>query len=42
MTVSLTVYETVACQDHLDTVFNKGQDVSLCESIHRPNNCFRS
>ena len=23
------------CQDRLDPVFNKSQNVSLCESIHR-------
>ena len=28
-------------QDRLDPVFNKGQDVSLCESVHRTSTCFR-
>ena len=28
-------------QDHLDPVFNKGQDVTLCESVHRTSTCFR-
>ena len=32
---------SVSCQDHLDPVFNKGQDVSLCESVHRTGTCFR-
>ena len=26
------------CQGRLDLVFNKGQDVSLCDSIHRTSN----
>ena len=28
-------------QDYLDLVFNKGQDVSLCEFVHRISTCFR-
>ena len=30
---------SVTSQDHLDPVFNKGQDVSLCESVHRTSTC---
>ena len=29
------------CQDRLDPVYNKGQDVTLCESVHRTSSCFR-
>ena len=28
-------------QDRLDPVLNKGQDVTLCEFVHRTSNCFR-
>ena len=28
-------------QDRLDPVFNKGQNVSLCEFVHRTSTCFR-
>ena len=28
-------------QDRLDPVFSKGQDVTLCESVHRTITCFR-
>ena len=32
---------TAFSQDHLDPVFNEGQDVSQCESVHRTSTCFR-
>ena len=34
------MYSQIACQDGLDPVFSKGQDVSILESIHRTSNCF--
>ena len=38
---SLVGHMPMGCQDLLDTVFNKGQDVSLSESIHQTSNCFK-
>ena len=35
------IFYITDCQDRLDPVFNKGQDVSLCESVHRTSTCFR-
>ena len=32
---------TLPSQDRLDPVFNKGQDASLCESVHQTSTCFR-
>ena len=34
-------FMSIISQGHLDPVFNKGQDVSLCESVHRTSTCFR-
>ena len=37
----LDVAHKSSSQDHLEPVFNKGRDVSLCESIRRTSTCFR-